>query len=155
MNLFKRYETDPGKESKGVPIKVDECTFFCRRAGGVNRAYRAAMALHSFDPDVMALVASKDVEKQLAGEDLATMRSFADAVITGWENVFDRDDQPWEFTKENFIDLVTSCPDVWVLLRVEARDQENFRLERVKKLGDDLGNSSSGTSSGTAQPSND
>jgi hypothetical protein len=138
-NLFKKYETNPQMEAEGVRIPIDGCVFICRRAGGGNRRYRAAMALHaSARGDA---VNSEDQDVAMSAEDEIVMQTFADAVVIGWENVDNRDDQPWEFTKENFLELMRACPEVWLRLRMEARDAQNYREKVVVEQGTALGNS--------------
>lgn len=145
-NLYKKYETDPTKERDGVELEFDGVTFICKRAGGSNRMYLFAMseAIEKYRQDAE----SKIPEKVVAAENAATMEAFATAVVTGWKDVLDRKDQPMEFTKENFIDLMRACPDVWAWLRSEARELEHFRMVQTVTLAEELGNSSSGTQPG-------
>jgi len=143
-NLFKRYEVDPAKEKSGVEVDIEGNIFICRRAGGGNRAYRTAVAKHSMDPKYRAMLRSDDPEQQMEAEDEISLNAVADAVVVGWRDVVGRDDQPLPFSHGNFLDLMRSCPDVWMQLRVEVRNIDLFRLEEVKTLGDELGNSSAG-----------
>lgn len=138
-NLFRKYETDEKKETEGVEITIDGAVFICRRAGGGNRRYRAAIGLAAAAPDFQERINSKDQTTAITAEDEITMAAFADSVVIGWREVLDRDDQPWEFTKENFLDLMKACPDVWLQLRMAARDLENFRVGLAQEVGDDLG----------------
>ena len=144
-NLFKKYETSEQKENEGVEITIDDAVFICRRAGGGNRRYRAAIGLAAAAPEVQDRISSKDQTVAVTAEDEVTMQAFADSVVIGWRDVLDRNDQPWEFNKENFLDLMRSCPDVWLQLRMAARDLENFRVGQAKAVGEELGKSSSGS----------
>lgn len=140
-NLFKKFETDPQREDQGVELTVDDCVFICRRAGGTNRRYRVAMGVGITDEKLSARLKSDDPAVVLGAEDEISIAAFADAVVIGWKNVLDRNDQPWEFSRENFIDLMTACPDVWLVLRMAARDADNFRLTTIKETGEALGKS--------------
>lgn len=138
-NLFKKYETSEVKETQGVEITVDGAVFICRRAGGGNRRYRAAIGLAAAAPDVQKRINSKDTIEAITAEDEVTMEAFADSVVIGWREVLGRDDAPLEFSKENFLDLMKSCPDVWLNLRMAARDMDNFRLGAASEVGEELG----------------
>lgn len=140
-NLYKKYETDEKKETEGVEIEIDGCTFICRRAGGGNRRYRAAIGLSALDPAVADRINSKDQVESITAEDEITMAAFADAVVVDWKDVLDRNDEPLPFSKQAFLDLMKSCPDVWLQLRMRARDMDNFRVSQAETLGEDLGKS--------------
>lgn len=138
-NPFRKYEIDQKKATEGVEIPIDDHVFICRRAGAGNRQYRAAASLASIS--LKEQLESKDDSVALEAEDKVTMSAFADAVVVGWKNVDDRNDQPWPFTKENFIELMTACPDLWDRLRFEARLVQYYRKEDAKEVGEALGKS--------------
>lgn len=146
VNLFKKYETDASLETGGVEINIEGAIFICRRAGGNNRRYKFAIAdasakrqekLKSTDPDILAKL-----------EDEVVLEAYAESVVIGWRNVSDREGNEWPFSKENFLELMAACPDVWLRLRLEARDIEVFRAAQVQEAGETVGKFSSGTSSG-------
>ena len=139
VNFFSVYEYDKEAEKAGVAIHIDGATFVCRRAGGANRKYRAALAASSLV--VRELLMSNDPEKQLEGEDEATLLAYADAVVVGWDNIADRNGDPWPFTRENFLELMRACPDLWNALRMEARALSNFRAKTAAETGEALGKS--------------
>lgn len=143
-NLWKKYETDQKKEHDGVDVEIDGVTFICRRAGGANRAYRAAIGMTIVDPKLQERLQSKDPGVAMEAENEVTMQAFADSVVVGWRGMLDRNDQPLEFSREALLDLLNSCPDVWDRLRIAAADRDNFRLNQVKEIGEALGNSSAG-----------
>lgn len=137
-NLFARYETDQEKERGGVPVVIDGATFFLRRAGGHNRAYRYALATAARGYADVLKNASDNPQAAFDAQDDITQQAFAEAVIIGWEGVDGRDGQPLEFTRENFLDLVRSCAPVWDLLREAAIDDDRFRatIEDAQQLGE-------------------
>lgn len=137
-NLFKKYESDPKKELTGVEINIEDNIFICRRAGGGNRAYRVRVGQLALAR--REVLNSTDLEVSTEAEDEVTMEAFSTSVVVGWRDVLGRDGQPLPFSPENFIDLMKSCPDVWLLLRVEARDIEKFRVEEIDEIGTALGN---------------
>lgn len=150
MNPFKKYETDPKLEKDGVPIEFDGMTFYCRRAGGANRAYRAAAAVALLEPGVREKINSEDETEQLEAQNQVELYAFIEAVLFDWKDVQGRDDKPLTYSKENARDLMISCSEVWNYVRVMSQSRDSFRREQVQELGADLGNSSDGTAS-TAQ----
>lgn len=149
MNIWNKYETDPRKESEGVPVQVDEWTFYVRRAGGCNRAYRYALALasrqymHVFQAEV------RDEQAVFAANEEVQMLAFAQTVLVGWsDNVTDRAGNPLPFTKDAALDLVRSCPAVWDALKGAAISDQLFKPDEDGEL---LGKSSSGGISGVTE----
>jgi len=150
MNPFAEFETDPTKERDGVRVVVRSrkpeggaMTFILRRAGGANRIFRYAMAeaIRNY-PEILSDIETPDGRRRAFNvEDQATQEAFADAVIAGWENVEGRDGQPLAFTRDNVLDLIRACPDVWDELRVAAVDVANFRPNGAAKDGAELGKS--------------
>lgn len=145
-NLFEKYETDSNKETLGVRITFEDNVFICRRAGGSNRLHAFAQAAAAVE--LKAQYESEDEAVASWANNEIALRAFADAVIIGWENVLGRDNKPLEFTKENFLDLMRSCPEVWNHVRFEARDIDNFRKEAATEVAEEVGKSSSGENSG-------
>lgn len=139
VNLFAKYETDSVKEKSGVDIDISGAVFTCRRAGGANRKYKLAML---FAAEKHAGVFEMDPKSEAFQEidNIIVMDAFADCVVLGWSNVLNRDNEPWEFSKENFKELMLACPDVWQLLRNEVTNLENFKLTQVKTASDLVGN---------------
>ncbi len=68
-------------------------------------------------------------------------RVYADAVIIGWDNVTDRDGNPLEFTKDNFVQLMADLPTLWRAIRTEAANHENFLKAQAQQEGKAVGNS--------------
>lgn len=141
-NLFKKYETDNRKEAlDGVEIDIDGAIFICRRAGGGNRRYRAAISVGLNKPGVSARINSEDKVIAFEADDEISIEAYADSVVLDWKNVTDRNDEPWPYTKENFTELMHACPELWLTLRSKASDIEQFRVGQVKEKGEELGKS--------------
>lgn len=144
MNPFKKYETDQQMERNGVPVVFDEMTFFCRRAGGANRAYRLACTVALLEEGMRERLNGTDEVAQLDAQNEIELYAFVEAVLVGWEGVEGRDDQPLPFTKENARDLFTTCTEVWNTVRVMAQSRDSYRRKAVEEAGAALGNSSDG-----------
>ena len=139
VNFFKTHEVDGKKETEGVEITIKGAVFLCRRAGGTNRRYRLHLSMASERYKDKLL--SDDPDLQLEGEDKSTLEAFAESVVLGWRNIAGRDGLEMPFTRDNFIMLMTACPDLWVELRLEARAMSNFRVVTAVEQGEALGNS--------------
>lgn len=136
-NLYLKYETDPRKESDGVPFEFDGVTFFLRRAGGNNRAYRYALAAAAAQYRHILSESHTNPAAVFAANESVQQIAFSETVLVGWENMEDRNGQPLEFSKEAALDLITRCPAVWDELKGFAIDDENFKpeVEDAESLG--------------------
>lgn len=133
-NPFAKYEQDVIRARVGVPVVIDGMTFIMRAAGGHNRAFRYALGLASqarrkdlennTDP-FAAINASAEIYQD----------AFAETVVVDWSGIEGRDGQPLEFSKENFLDLVRSCPDLWDKIMEAGNNPELFRLPSGSNLG--------------------
>lgn len=141
INLFAKYEVDAKKENEGVELDIDGAIFVCRRAGGNNRRYRAAIGLISAMPKYQDKINSKDQVEVVTADEEVTMEAFADSVVIDWREVLDRNNEPMLYTKENFMMLMHACPDVWRQLRLAALQIDSYRLERATSTGEELGKS--------------
>ena len=158
MNPFPEFETDPSKERDGVPVIVKSrqrpedpgMTFILRRAGGANRRYRYALAHHmqKMRDEFKDTESLNGQLRAFSAEDEAAQEAFADAVIIGWDGIEGRDGSPLEFTRENALDLIRHCPEVWDELRVAAVDNERFRPNGAAEDGVAVGKLSAGASNG-------
>lgn len=140
-NLFKKYETSSTKETEGVDIIIDGATFVCRRAGGSNRRYLMAIGHELAVPGVREKLNSGDELEAADVDDAVSMKVFSEVVVIGWRDVLDRNDQLWEYTTANFVELMKACPDVWFQLRAACRDLDNFRVQQAQAVGEELGKS--------------
>lgn len=135
--LYELFETDDSLEKKGVGLKFGPATFFCRRAGGANREFSAA-----FEEKTRAMQSRLQLSA-LSEEESSKilMDVYAETVVLGWHGVTDRDGNPLEFNKENFIKVMTDLKVVWQALRQEAANHENFLKQQARQEGQHLGNS--------------
>jgi hypothetical protein len=141
-NLFEQYELDPAKRQNGVPVEFAGSTFFCRFAGSGNRSYRFASAAEvSASPELAQKLDTGTEQEKMEAEDVLTMRAFFGNVVVGWEEVLDRSGSPLEFNRENYLDLMGSCPMVWEYVRMEARSLDNFRAQAKEEIVQETGKS--------------
>jgi hypothetical protein len=135
--LYALFETDTDLEVKGIGLKFGPATIYTKRAGGNNRAFSA-----TFEDKTRAM-SSRLQLAALSDEqsDAILMEVFAESVVTGWDGVTDREGNPLEFNKENFIKLMKDLPTLWRALRVEAANHENFLRQQAKAEGTRVGNS--------------
>jgi len=136
-NLYSLYETDNNLETKGIGLRFGEAVFFVKRAGGANtdfdRVYEEKTRNMTSRLQLAAL--SEEQSSRILAE------VYAESVVIGWENVTDRDGNPLEYTKDNFIRLMTDLPTLWKAIRTEAANHEHFRRAQARQEGETLGNS--------------
>jgi hypothetical protein len=124
MNPRARYGVDREAEAKGTVVEIDDMVFIVRSATAANRGYRYALAVNAAKhrPALSAGgAAAFDVHESILIE------SFADCVLLGWSNVDGPDGQPLPFTRENAVQLMEDCPELWDRLRDVALDIDRFR----------------------------
>lgn len=133
MSLYQKSKTDVAKERDGVPLpyclnsKGEQITFMVAREGGRNlmyqkvaevifKPYRRQIQHNQIDPEVL--------ENLLA-------QVYAKAVVKGWENVEDEDENPLPYNEENVVKLLTDLPVVFDAIKEVARDYNNYLEESL------------------------
>lgn len=151
-NLWTKYETDPRKECEGVPVPIDGVTFYVRRAGGGNRAYRYALGIASRQYMHLLTDDDRDENAIFSANEEIQMVAFARTVLIGWSaNMVDRAGEPLPFSPEAALDLIQSCPAIWDQLKGAAINDELFRPDlEGEQLGKSLSGGASGASATTA-----
>lgn len=144
--MSEAYRVDAKMESEaGVRCEfLGPCWVTLRRAGGNNKQYQRIV--QDLTKPVRRKIANETISIQELDE--IYMKAYARAVVVGWEDVTDLDDNPVPFTEANFIRVMQMYPDFWDDIQREAARMTNFRKDQNKLDGEDLGNSLSGTSSG-------
>ncbi len=142
VDLHKKFATSKTAELEGVKVEVEGAIFIIKRAGGHNRAYRYAVSKYAMPHRAKFEEYKKTNDVKIAAEieDQINLQAFADEAIVGWEKVDGPDGQPIPFSRDNFVNLMEACPDVWDTVRIAAQDIDNFR-EVVQKDGEALGES--------------
>lgn len=130
MSLFKTFGTDATKENEGVwlrefPPNADGTVpgFLLARKSKSNTNYaKAAEKIgKKFRKEISLDILSDD------RADPALKELFVSTVLLGWENVFDANDQPITYSKENALKLIEALPDLYAYLDDEAGKLSNFR----------------------------
>lgn len=135
-NLYALFETDPEQEKNGIGLRFGTAVFNCRRAGGANTAFDKFMEEKTRNMTSRLQLAAMTEEQ--SGQ--ALMEAYAATVVIGWEGVTNRAGEPLEYTKENFIQLMTDLPTLWRAIRTEAANHENFLKAQAKQEGEAVGN---------------
>jgi len=136
-NLYELYETDEDLEKKGVGLQFGEAVFYVRRAGGTNTEFERVYEekTRNMTSRVQLAALTEEQSSRILRE------VYAESVMLGWKNVTDREGNPLEYSKENFLKLMNDLPVLWRAIRVEAANHENFRRAQARQEGEQLGNS--------------
>jgi hypothetical protein len=138
MSLYQRFDTDRALESStGITIDFgDGVQFGIHRAGGSNRRFKEVMTAklkpyrHQIDTNTL----SDETATRLLAE------AYADAVITSWSGVNDRDGEPLSFTRENVTKVLLDLPELFRAIQDTAGNAANFRREKVAQDAETLKN---------------
>lgn len=140
---FKQFSTSSELETLGVWLNFGDFHIKVARAGGSNKRYGKASDLY-FEPHRRAAEVGALSEKD-ASEALANV--YADSVILGWRTVNEDgsfrdtidgpDGEPWQFTRENVVKLLTLLPDFFGVLRKHCENFQNFKRSSLER---DAGN---------------
>lgn len=129
MNPYALFKTDQNLEAgQGVKLEYDGFSITIHRAGGGNRKYQTVfsskIAPHRRKVDQGTL--AEDVMRRVLAE------TYAESVITGWENVTDEQGKPIEFTTENVTKLLLDLPELFNDIINSATDLKNFRAAAIE-----------------------
>lgn len=139
------WQSDPELEANGVKFDIGRDRWILmRRAGGANRAFLAAYGT------LIARLGGdggpESIAQALITEGLQPI--FAQHVILDWGGICDETGLEVEFSKEAFLELMKSAPDLWVRIRTEADRRERFQRETLEREKTQMGKSSSGKRNG-------
>ena len=142
-NLYQQFETNKEREQQGgfrlaFGGDKDAPIFIMKRAGGSNRKFQA-----TFNQKMRPH--SRAIAQGTLGEEKGTevlIDIYFESVVTGWENVTDRDGKPLEYNRVNFTKLMKDLPDLFITIRDEATDPKNFQdIDTAQEDGEQVGNS--------------
>lgn len=128
ISAYEQFESDASLEGDGVWVSIGTMEFKVARAGGDNDDFVKAVT-KSFKP-FQAAISNDTMPKQMA-QDLV-VGVFVDTIVKDWRNVYGRDKQPVEFSKENAKQLLTDLPNLFVALQAEAQKISNFRKANLE-----------------------
>ena len=138
--LYSTFQTNDRLEKDGIFIEYGENTlgkpirFKIARAGGSNKQF--ARTLEKLSRPHRRAIAMGSIPDEKAEQ--LYRKAFCSAVLLGWENVQDENNNLIEFSEENALKLFSDLPELFRDLREQAN---NVSLYRESILEDDLGNS--------------
>ncbi len=127
INLYAKYGSDRQKEKVGVPFYIDKDSdtyINVARWTARNIEHTKAQAEVSLR---MANVDENELEE-------ARMEVFARHLITGWNNITDKEGNDLEFTPDNAVMLLKDLPDLAQILLSFSLDRENYGLDSVETV---------------------
>jgi hypothetical protein len=139
-SLFKQFKTDPELERAGVWLEYgfNERTekpirLLCARAGGANTNFQKKLeaAMKPYRRQVQTETMDNKVAERIL------KKVYADAIVLGWEEVDDENDQPMPFTAENCVKLFEALPD---LFRDVQDATQKVAVYRAEVMEADAGN---------------
>lgn len=138
MGLYSVFKTNNALEREGrwfdlTSIKNDDGTvpgFKMARMHKNNPEYQSR--LERLSKELRQAIELDTLTEDIAGP---VMRGvFVEAVLLDWRNVFDEDNKPIPFSKENADKLLSELPDLYLILADEARKLGNFRNAQVEEV---------------------
>lgn len=139
------WQSDPELEANGVRLDIGRDRWILmRRAGGANRAFMIAYG--SLIARLGGDGGPESIAQALITEGLQPI--FAQHVILDWGGIHDDAGEEVPFSKENFLELMKTAPDLWGRIRTEADKRERFQREHLEREKTQMGKSSSGKRNG-------
>jgi len=134
MSIFKQFATDRTKEIEGVEVSYGfnddgtEIKFFIPRMSKSNKAYSKALEEATRPYRRQFELGTMDEKK---AEDIF-MEVFSGTILKGWQNVYDADGKPIEFSRFKAVDLFKALPDLYQDLQEKANSAALFREEMLE-----------------------
>lgn len=127
-SIFDVFGTDTKREKEGAIFEYGDIKVRVARAGGANAKFNRLM-IAKMQPYRRLLQAQQN---KIDDHTVALLRRiqtevFAEAVVLGWEGVFDRDGAPIPYSKPDCLKLLQALPDFFDPLAVFAQDMSNFQ----------------------------
>lgn len=128
LSAYDQFESDASLESEGKWIDVGTMRFKLARAGGDNEAF-IKTASKRFKP-FQAAMAADTMPKQLATELVVDV--FVGTILKDWKDVYDREGEKIEYSKDAAKALLTELPNLFMALQQESQKMGNFRKENLE-----------------------
>jgi hypothetical protein len=131
MSLYSTYETDTKAEKDGVLLDFglnshgQPTMIRILRAGGAN--VRFAKVFEQKSKPVRRIMDAGGLDN--ATSERIMREVYAEAVVTGWEGVEDRQGQAIEFSKENVAKLFEDLPDLFREVVKSSQELALFRKD--------------------------
>lgn len=136
MSLFETFELDKKAEIEGVlfndlPINDDGSVpgFYISRQCALNKKWATLY-------EKLTKPYSKAGKLEDLDEDVAAGLNrviFCESLLCGWENVFDREGKPIEFSIGTALKLFSELPELLHLLHGFSTDMVNYRVSQLEK----------------------
>jgi hypothetical protein len=137
-NPREKYGVNREAERAGAVVQFDEWEFIVRSSLEINREYEYAKAVAA--DKRRAELNAGGVRAHAVIPDIL-IEAFAECVIVGWRNVTNGHGEPLEFNRQNCIELMQDCPQIWARIKEAALDESRFRLVTAREDGEQLGKS--------------
>lgn len=125
INLYAKYGSDRQKEKAGVPFYIDkDSDTYIRVARWTSRNLEFSKA-HA---EMTLRMADADDEQR----EEASMQLFIRHLITGWNNIIDKEGNDLPFSSDNAMMLLEDLPDLTQLLFNFSLDRTNYGLDGVE-----------------------
>ena len=125
-NPYKLFKTNEDLEAKrGVTLDYPGFSITIHRAGGANKKFTATMA-EKYKP-FRRRFENGTIDEETANRLL--VEAYAKAVIIGWENVKDENDDELEFNYDNCVKLLTDLPELFKDIQDQASKASIFKDE--------------------------
>lgn len=134
---YAKYATSARLETDGIDLDFGDFKIFVRRAGGANKDFGIALERNMGPHKLAFRNETLDPEKARA----IMVKTYAEAVVTGWEDVCDLEGKPIPFSVDNCVKLFTDLPDLFAEVQEQSSRMANFRAEQVEAVKENLGNS--------------
>lgn len=128
ISAYDQFDSDASLETEGVWTTIGTMEFKLARAGGDNDDFVKAVT-KSFKPFQVA-IANDTMPKEMAVDLVVDV--FVDTIIKDWKNVYGRDKQAIEFSKDAAKTLLRDLPNLFIALQAEAQKISNFRKANLE-----------------------
>lgn len=125
INLYAKYGSDTKKEKAGVPFYIDKDSDTYILVG----RWCSRNVEHS---KAQAEIGLKMADVDESGREEARTKAFVEHLITGWNNIVDKDGKDLPFSTDNAIALLSDLPDLVNELVNFSLDRTNYGLDGVE-----------------------
>ena len=128
INLYAKYGSDRNKEQKGVPFYIDKESDTYILVGRWT-----ARNVEHFKAQAEVTAKYADLPDGDRDREEARTKAFATHLVTGWNNIVDKDGNELPFTTENAIKLLLDLPDLVNEMVDFALNRANYPIDGIEK----------------------
>lgn len=122
-SIYDVFETDENLEAKGIRVRIADSVFIVARAGGSNERFRKVAEAKT--RPIRRRIETNTIEVDEMNRIMAEI--FAESVLLGWEDVYDKQGNPMTFSRDNAVRLLLDLPDLFQVLQEESKTLANFK----------------------------